>query len=1191
MAGSGFWTRPSSAPTTKRKAEKRKSAVPARPKRTTRTRRDVSPIAQRALEAQLALRTKQRIARAEGRDEGGGGVLGAIGDFVGGGLGLGENLLKGVIRAIPGLSRQVYEGSKASVGMGAAASPSLVTEALGYRPSFRESAKSYGNLAVDNIVAPVDMAKYFLGPLAEGKYRLAAERAYDDPLGAIGVASLAYGGAGAGLGAALRQGGRLTRGTRIGAAAERAGSKQTSRRDGSIFPEDGPMPPRQRPVQQIVDPVTKSVVTRQPPPRSSNPMTRAIQRRVLEPASRGAKAAFGKIPMGGKNPLSPSNRFQRVSRKGASGITYGFGTAADNATMIGTEAYQFAVRQVPRKLGRKAGKPAYAATALRAMGLNNISSRFPDRTWGRDSLIREWELERAKTGGDKSPERLKVIDENIDTLRQIPDEWLDPATAPPVLNRLVKETESVLRESTNAKLAAGTISKQTAELSARRAQYQAAGVFSTYLKAQEAAAEATQIGGQIKALQERAAQRTVAGKSTQDIDANIAKLKSKQKKRTAEAEKGRRSADAAIGPEMSPGVYFPQRQRTPIQKTVRQSTAPGATAQMRLATEPQNKGAVMREGSPAFSPDVVLYAVRSGNDAVFRREALTAIFNRYSIKDADGNPISGERATAYAKDYPNKYVVVSRQDFEKMVQGERMSDDAARMFPNEAAELSRLNQQALKVLEDMDSTPFLIPKSVRDEWHSILGLRNKPAAYIDEFYSYWKGGVLALSPRWYIQNIFGNSLMFALGAGLDMQAISMAFHPTYRKQVMADMAAHGISSDLGSLAIKSGMRPDGNILARSFKRVVTKGYQINNRFESVYRRAMFWHVAKKKIKEENLAKSGSAADLSDAWLTVANAAKNGESWALRLADDIRIESTRFLGEYVRFNRFERGVMRRVYPFYAWMRTITRLALALPVKHPKRASLLSISSQMAFEMYGDEESELLDPYSGLIDGDMFIQTNVLMPQESLSPMIAGLGRIIGTAKRGDIGRIPGQIGKEALVQGGPLVGLATEITQSRNLLGIPRINPEDPEIARDFSGRSFGIDALTDQPDDVILPPSLESYFEQYFPVVGAFKRYAAGLQPDERLGTDTDMIDILRYRLGNKRKEDIMLPRPLDYGGEPIERSAFTELTGMFAATPIYKYNPKSAAARKLLTDQRAAEAFISSYRRRLKNKALLNRP
>ena len=1168
------------------KDKKRKQSGSKRPARFANApeRRAMDKRVRQAIELRLSQKVKAAIESAEPKEPDRGGVLGAIGDFTGGALGLGVNLLRDASQVIPGLSRQVYEGAKATTGMAAGASPSLLTEALGYRPSFVKSAQKQGELVTDALISPYEQAKYFGGPLLEGDFGETGRRIYDNPLGAIGVASIVYPGVGGAVGAGLRGVGRATRGTRAGAAAERFGSKQTVRREGSLFPEEGPRPRRERPDEVIIDPITGDSVVRQRRQRSANILTREFQKYVADPAVGGIKKAVGKIP-GSRNPLSPAKRAQRVSRKGTRELTYSMATQLDQSVLLGAEPWMRSVRQIPKTLGRgKKAKVAYAAAAIRAMGLNNTSRTQTNRRWGIDGLTEQWTEWLGKVDDSTPKDAIKATEENIELLRQIPDEWLNPATAPRPLNELVRATERILSDATTLKVSAGAVTAKTAALSGRRAQYIAAGVYGNYLKARKSsekadkrAAQLVTIAGDIANLRQSIATSKAAGRKATKKQERLAELQRKEKEVRRQENSNRKKSDentrvlnSAVDPEMKPGQYFPMKPAAKRLKGTRQGL--GITAQLRVAKEKQNKGKVLRSGSASFAPDVVLGALKDATDVRLRSDTLSMIFARYAVKDGDGIPVSEDAAVNLVRAHPELYVAMSKRDLVELIPSQE----------------GRVAQKGLTELaDDIDGTRYLLPKSVVKEWQGILGARYGAGKAIDDINAMWKAGVLALSPRWYTQNIFGNSLMFALGAGIDIQAIRMAFNPKYRDSVLADLAAHGNSSDLGELARKYGMKPDRNLI----KRVVVAGYQINNRFESLFRRAIFHHVAKKKLKEEGMVKNwgNNSAVLADAWLTVATAAKNGEPWAMKLADQVRIESTRFLGEYVRYNSFERAILRRAYPFYGWMRTVMRLAFALPVKHPKRAGLIVVSSQMAYHMYNDEESEALNPYSGLVDEDMFIQTSILMPQETATPIIGGLGRLLGMAQRGDYAAMPVAFAQEALQQAGPLVSLPSVLLTGRSALNIAPQLSGDPEYGTDpASGRTYEMDPITGSPVDVVRPLPIDAMAESYFPILSPIKNVVAGTRSNERLAADASFLDIVANRFGGGDREDIFLPRGLY--GQPIERSWVTELTGTLFGGPVYKYNPESAAAQKILTDQRAADAYVASFKRRLRNRALLTR-
>ncbi|NCZ53904.1 MAG: hypothetical protein EBY81_08425, partial [Verrucomicrobia bacterium] len=341
------------------------------------------------------------------------------------------------------------------------------------------------------------------------------------------------------------------------------------------------------------------------------------------------------------------------------------------------------------------------------------------------------------------------------------------------------------------------------------------------------------------------------------------------------------------------------------------------TPRMTARREMRNKGVILRDGTAAFGPEVTLYAFRNALDTVGRQRAVESLLSKYVVKGADGLPITGDAAVKLAEQSSDLYVSRSKMQLIRTLSAKQEKSPEARA----------LYEAAIAT----DDVKYLIPKSVEVGWRQALAPKR---GLFDELNTGWKAGVLALSPRWYIQNMIGMSAQFALGAGLDLQAIRMATSRKYRDLVIAEIEGHGLASDLGEYVRREG----GQVSTGTVTRVVNFGYKWNSRFESIPRRAMYFHALKKKLRDEEMVSVGaSSAHLSEAWLGVIEGAKRGEKWADDLIGQATLETERFMGNYVRYNEFERAVLRRAFPFYGWMRAMHRLAFALPVKYPKRAA--------------------------------------------------------------------------------------------------------------------------------------------------------------------------------------------------------------------------------------------------------------
>ena len=1099
-----------------------------------------SPAATGLLGPEVAAQVQQQLREQRGGGSGGGiPVISNITDF-------GTNLARDVTRAIPGLSRLLFETGK-DVGS-IALSPLPGIEAAPAARRLRDTAKGIATGTAESI-------GFTFGPLLDLDAPEFGRRLRDQPLEVLSNAALLYPAAGAAVGAASRGAGAALRSP----ALTRFGSKAT-------IPQEGqPVPPRYREPERL-EPTGLAdggePIERIRRPRSSNPITREFQRYISDPAISGIRSALGRVPIK-RNPLSPTARYQRAALKDTRNFTYSFLMGMDQDVLQTTALWQKMVRSIPKKVGgRGKSDVVYSAVALRAMGLNNLSKTQTSRTWGRDSLADTW---RTSLDEMSDQDRLKfgqTIEKNIENVSRIPDEWLDPKRAPKELNALVDETRKILDQSTEMRVESGVITPETADFSKRRSQYVAAGVATqaiemrkAYVKQREFAASAVAAAARVDGTKKAIAKKKLANEKTASLEAKLLIQEKELKKFTQKSEKQRRRAEsnravveAAVDPEMDPGSYFPNIEVLTKKSRTTQRPLAARTPRQQVPVDKVNKAVVLRRGSPSFAPDVVLGALVDSMDIAKRADALTQIISRYAVKDKDGEAITGKTADRIARGSDTYVVKTKRSLLKDMIAAEGLAEDSGRM------------SALTKLVDDMpfpDRT-YLVPKSVDKGWREILGNREN---IIDQINSYWKGGVLALNPRWYIQNSVGMGLQFLLGAGLDLQALRMAASKKYAQQVMAEIDGNGLSADLGELARKMGLRPSKNLL----KRLVNAGYRFNNRNESFFRRAMFWHVATKKAREEGkrIPPMNSAA-ASEAWLDFAKAAGAGDVQAMRLLDDIRTETTRFMGEYVRYNKFERAFMRRAFPFYGWMRSIVRLALALPFKHPKRAALLAIASEAMYEMYNDEESSLLDPYVGLISGENFIQTNIMAPQETLRPYADLVGRTIekvGSSGLSGLSEVPVGIAQEALRQSGPLVSVPITVATGSSPLGIPQRFGANERTVRDpQSGREYEINPVTGNPEDVTRTAGVEAIFEQQFPIINVVKK--AVTPEGMRTTADASLSRLLKWYLSGKDEKEVpelfyrdpVVGRALERPGRAVE------LTSALLGAPVSRYNPQIAA-------------------------------
>ncbi|NCX05739.1 MAG: hypothetical protein EBW68_08185, partial [Actinobacteria bacterium] len=420
-------------------------------------------------------------------------------------------------------------------------------------------------------------------------------------------------------------------------------------------------------------------VLRQRRPRSANPITREIQRVVNDRVVAAIREVAGVVPLRSKgrnlNPMAPANRYNRIVAKDARHTGVGMLSTLENDAILGTSEFSRVTRSLPKLLGSKENaKIAGVTAAIRAMGLNNLSSVKTSRTWGRDALVVAYKKAKEKTDNPLSKVEAQ---QNIDALGAIPPHWLDPAKAPKVINDLTKASIDVLKESTVLKEGTGLLSAETAKAAGYRSQAVAAGIGTQFLALQTAkrasevaAKEAIALRGQEAGLRAelvrvkaQAAARGVADESTaarietltNDISARVVAIQKAERKSANSAQgaiKLQAEVDLTLGPEMEPGVYFPNvRKPEPgIIKRKRLGLPLGKqTPRMTARREMRNKGVILRDGTAAFGPEVTLYAFRNALDTVGRQRAVESLLSKYVVKGADGLPITGDAAVKLAE--------------------------------------------------------------------------------------------------------------------------------------------------------------------------------------------------------------------------------------------------------------------------------------------------------------------------------------------------------------------------------------------------------------------------------------------------------------------------------------------------------------------------------------------------------------
>lgn len=253
----------------------------------------------------------------------------------------------------------------------------------------------------------------------------------------------------------------------------------------------------------------------------------------------------------------------------------------------------------------------------------------------------------------------------------------------------------------------------------------------------------------------------------------------------------------------------------------------------------------------------------------------------------------------------------------------------------------------------------LIPKARLDAFLDVAGQRADGFLNIyDNALGLWKAGVLVFTPRWYVYNLVGNMMQYGLLSGGDVRSILDAsgvlrrWHPTEAGRARAarryEAAVRSTPEDVAgaSLAFEPGIAEAQSRLPKIAQRL----FEFNKGLEGFLRRAAYLNSLKRQQRMAGLSEPFRAQFLARAERKDARA----ESWVQAIENapaPLREAAVReallFMGDYRRFNRFERTVVRRLVPFWSWIRVISRLTFSLPFKSPLRAEALSLLGQMAW----------------------------------------------------------------------------------------------------------------------------------------------------------------------------------------------------------------------------------------------------
>lgn len=475
--------------------------------------------------------------------------------------------------------------------------------------------------------------------------------------------------------------------------------------------------------------------------------------------------------------------------------------------------------------------------------------------------------------------------------------------------------------------------------------------------------------------------------------------------------------------------------------------------------------------------------------------------------------------------------------------------------------------KALKKLDELEEGKFLDDATLRTVFTDNVPEGARASDYIaisrdaadvwtesmtripvfDKALNLWKGGLLALSPRWYVNNAFGLALQYGVMAGTDIRSIVQANRNAGIRRAMEQRNPNTVKDTMA--ADLTGGRDIPSMMAFGFK--------VNAKLEEAWRRTAYLNRAKRRIRDEG----GKFRGLSEAEI-----ARAIESMPESMARDIVRDIDFFIGNYRKFGKTEREILKRVVPFYSWARVIARLTFGLPFRSPIRAAAMGALETASTAGINPHDKSL--PYymrGSLRVGSKAIPTWGINPFQTFAPAIAAAGA-----------RQPGAaLAEEGLGWVRPEIQFGVSQATGVNNFGRGVSTPpgtsafgQDPESFNQITGLPQRQAARV---------PFLEGVAQTVAPgqVSVARRVFAGNRTPYDTVTTAALANDFVSRLGGNERSERLYQRESSKKGRVPSAVNPFTAPFGL----PIYEQDDKSltreakAALREFKAEQRKQAA------------------
>ena len=223
------------------------------------------------------------------------------------------------------------------------------------------------------------------------------------------------------------------------------------------------------------------------------------------------------------------------------------------------------------------------------------------------------------------------------------------------------------------------------------------------------------------------------------------------------------------------GVYWPD---SPVDRLPTRSAGQPHGAFGRLTQDKvhESHGTLFGMGNTSMDPRSLVQALDRALVDEMHPGFVRTMVDTFAFKGPDGLVATGDKAISAMRADPDHVVLASRKGLEdamrlaqELPEGVMPDDPFRGVNLHEGTQGLALAETEAKAVGDFVALPKAAVEAVRTGYKDPTRI-----AIYDTPLQLWRRGILAFTPRWYLNNLFGNTFQFGLLSGGDWRAIGQA---------------------------------------------------------------------------------------------------------------------------------------------------------------------------------------------------------------------------------------------------------------------------------------------------------------------------------------------------------------------------------------------------------------------------------